>query len=477
MSIAERRSAPAVVRDLGTLRAQLGEADEAADLRPLGLGGVLLGAGVLARLAEVVIELRHTGGDVVVLADERAMAGADGEVKAGAVAALADAGLPVRRVTIGDQDAVTHADAETIGTAARAIDGAAVLVSVGSGTVADIGKTLSARAAGLPHVIVQTAASVNGFADDQSVLLVDGVKRTTQARWPDVLLIDTDVISRAPAELNRAGLGDLLASYTAPADWLLARLVGQDDRYSPAAVALIRAYVDPVLEGAVGIGEGDPAALENLAGALTLGGISMGVAGVTAPGSGMEHTVSHLIEMAERPGEVSALHGAKVGPLSVLGAMLWSRVRAVVRDGGLERLRFPDETTMRARVLAAFVALDPSGRMGEECWRDYARKLDRWHSAREGLEGVRAGWTAAELELDGVLAGPERLVDALRAAGAPCRLGQLGIPDTTVRWALANCHLMRDRFTVADLAFFLGVWEEEDVDRLLDEAAELGAGL
>jgi glycerol-1-phosphate dehydrogenase [NAD(P)+] len=477
MSIAERPSAPAVARDLDALRAQLSDAHEATDLRPLGLGDVLLGAGALAQLTEVVTELRRTGGDVVVLADTRPMEGPHGELKAGVVGALGGAGLPVRRVTIGDAHAVTHADAVTIETAARATDGADVLVSVGSGTVADVGKALSARATALAHVIVQTAASINGFADDQAVLLVDGVKRTMQAQWPDVLLIDTDVISRAPAELNRAGLGDLLASYTAPADWLLARLVGQDDRYSPAAVALVRSYVDPVLEGAAGIGEGDPVALENLAGALTLGGISMGVAGVTAPGSGMEHTVSHLIEMAERPGELGALHGAKVGALSVLATMLWARVRAVVRSGGLARLRFPDEGTMRERVLAAFVEVDPSGRMGEECWREYARKLDRWDAARERLWAVAPQWPAFDLALDGVLAEPERLVGALRAAGAPCRLRQLGIPDQTVRWALANCHLMRDRFTVADLAFFLGIWDEHEVQRLLDAAAELGAGL
>jgi hypothetical protein len=36
---------------------------------------------------------------------------------------------------------------------------------------------------------------------------------------------------------------------------------------------------------------------------------------------------------------------------------------------------------------------------------------------------------------------------------------------------------MRDRFTVADLACFAGIWEEADVEEVLAEAAELGAGL
>ena len=309
-------------------------------------------------------------------------------------------------------------------------------------------------------------------------MLVDGVKRTTATRWPERLVIDLEVVARAPEELNRAGLGDLLATYTAPADWLLAQLVGQDDSYSPFAVGLARAHVDAVLEHADGIHRGDPAALENLTAALTLSGIAMGVAGRTAPGSGMEHTVSHLLEMAETAGCRPPLHGAKVGALSVLAAMLWARVRAVARGGGLRALRFPSAAEMEPRVRAAFASLDPTGAMGEECWSDYARKLERWNDAREpswrrcGSAGRRS-----RRELDGLLASPERLVGALRAARAPVRLTQLGMRDATARWALAHGHLMRDRFTVADLAFFMGIWDAPDVDALLVAAARLGAGL
>ena len=56
------------------------------------------------------------------------------------------------------------------------------------------------------------------------------------------------------------------------------------------------------------------------------------------------------------------------------------------------------------------------------------------------------------------------------------RLSELGVDRPRLRWALANCHLMRDRFTVADLAFFMGMWDSSDVDGLLDDAARLGAG-
>ena len=477
MTIAEPPSAPDVARDLAALRVRLASCDEAATLRPLGLGGLLLGPGVIEQVAGVVADVRRGEGDVVVLADRRQMASAAGEVKAYVSGALEGAGMTVRQVTLGDAQANVHADALTLRRAATAAAGAGVVVSVGSGTIADIGKALSAELCRVPHVVVQTAASVNGFADDQSVLLLNGVKHTTATRWPERLLIDSDVIARAPVELNRAGFGDLLATYTAPADWRLAQFVGQDDSYSPFAVGLARAHVDAVLDHADGIHRADPEALEHLSAALTLSGIAMGVAGRTAPGSGMEHTVSHLLEMAERPGAEAPLHGAKVGALSVLAAMLWARVRTVARAGGLRALRFPAASELEPRVREAFAVLDPSGRVGEACWRDYARKLERWNDARDELETLWQRWPAFDAELEGLLASPERLVAALRAARAPVRLTQLGVRDRTARWALAHGHLMRDRFSVADLAFFMGIWDSADVDALLVAAARLGAGL
>jgi glycerol-1-phosphate dehydrogenase [NAD(P)+] len=468
-------SASDAARDLAALRRQLADAPDAATLRPLGLGGVVLGAGVLGSLPELVAQVRNGGEGVVLLADCRSMAGDAPDLKSGVEARLRAAGERVRRVTIGDADARVYVDAATIRAAAAASAGAAALVSVGSGSVVDVAKAVCESVGALPHVVIQTAASVNGFSDDQSVLLVDGVKRTTVTRWPDRLLIDTEVVARAPAHLNQAGLGDLLATYTAPADWLLASFVGQDTSYSPAVVSLARLHADAAVDAAPGIGAGDLVSIETLTAALTLSGISMGVAGRTSPGSGMEHTVSHLVEMSGGPD--GPLHGAKVGVLAVLAALLWSRVRETARAGALADLRFPTAVEMKRRVHDAFDGVDASGRMAAECWHDYARKLERWHVNAAELHTLAERWPVLDAELDALLAPADRLVEALRAAGAPRRLSELGIDERRGRWALANCHLMRDRFTIADLAFLLGIWEPSDVDDLLREAAAIGAGL
>jgi glycerol-1-phosphate dehydrogenase [NAD(P)+] len=466
-----------LARDLRAVRAHLDAAPETEALRPLGLGGVLLGPGVIDRVADVVNEIRRPSGDVVLFADRRPMFGGGTEVKASIELRLREAGLNVRKVTVGDDSARPRADIATIEAATRDSAGAAALVSVGSGTVVDVAKSVSANLGNIPHVAVQTAASVNGFSGDLTALVVGRVKHIACARWVDRLLIDTDVVAHAPAELNRAGFGDLLANYTAPADWMLANLVGQDDSYSAAAVELTRSHLDAIVERADGIHRGDREAIDELCAALTLSGISMGVAGHSAPGSGMEHAVSHLIEIATPPDERPPLHGATVGALSVLSALLWSRVRVQARGGRLHALRFPTAAEMEPRVRAAFAGVDPSGQIGDACWQAYADKLERWNDSRGELEKLPERWPAFDAQLEGLVGSPELIVGALRAVRAPVRLGQLGVRNEVTEWALASSHMLRGRFTVADLAFFMGMWESSDVHELLIAAARLGAGL
>jgi len=52
MSLVPPPSAPDVARDLSALRVRLAACAEAAALRPLGLGGLLLGPGVIADIAD-----------------------------------------------------------------------------------------------------------------------------------------------------------------------------------------------------------------------------------------------------------------------------------------------------------------------------------------------------------------------------------------------------------------------------------------
>jgi glycerol-1-phosphate dehydrogenase [NAD(P)+] len=463
--------------DLAVLKASLRSAPDAARLKPLGIEAVAVGPGALDQLPDMASRFVSGSGPIAVLTDSIPKRRNGSDVVQAVEARLKDV-RQVRQAVLKGDGLRVHADRETLGRATTMVAGASAIVTVGSGTLVDIGKAVSARHGGMPHIAVQTATSVNGFADDQSVLLVDGVKRTTPTRYPDGLIADAETLVGAPSPLNLAGIGDLFAMFTAPADWMLAAEVGMADGFAPTAVSMVRAHGEAVLAAAPRLTVGDPDAASFIATVLTLSGISMGIAGTTAPASGMEHTVSHLIEMAtNRRGVDAAFHGAQVGVSTIVSAILWERVLGQLRAERPPRLHFPPAGEMEGRVRNAFVELDPSGAMGEECWRQYSRKLERWTAHRRHLEDL--DWTGVASRVAPLLSSPRELVESMRSAGGPTQFGALepAVEADLVGWALENCHLMRDRFTVADLAFSLGMWTRDHVDDVLAEAATLGGGL
>ena len=507
--------------DIVGLRRELADAPDGGRLNPLGLGRVVSGPGALDALADVVAGVRRPGGEVVVLAAATPMSVAGRDLRA-VIEGVLDNRFGVRWVAVGPARSEVHADEPTVAAAAAAAAGAGCVITVGSGTITDIGK--AAASDGAPLVAVQTATSVNGYADPFSVLLRHGVKRTTPSRWPDALVIDPAVLQDAPPELNRAGAGDLMATFTATADWYLASAIGlapgpdlghADPPYHPAVAALALARgprllalaprlgaggaadaAGPAHEQAEGASEGgmgrrvaprgeggarrepgrqDPASLAELADMLTLSGVGMGVAGSTAPSSGMEHAISHLLEMAATGlGQRASFHGAQVGVASIVATRTWAHVLRIIADGGLDRRpALPDPDAVHGRISRAFAGLDPGGSMAAQCFDDYARKLRRLRSAGGPLSMLRSSWPAHRAALDTMLVDPATLAGALRSAGLPARFGDLEGPvdDATAYWAVANCPLLRQRFCVADLAMLLGVWEDADVEDVLAGAS------
>ena len=455
--------------DLAAVRSELAAAAGHGALQPLGLGQVTDGDGALAGLAAAVAGLAQAGGPVTVLAAATPITVAGRDLRAEVTWLLGDP----EWVTVGPPDGHLHADEATVEAARAAVAGSGCVVSVGSGTLTDIGK--AAAPAGVPLVALQTATSVNGYSDPFSVLLRTGVKRTTPSRWPDVLVIDPAVLAGAPGDLNRAGLGDLVSMFTCTADWYLAGAVGLDPTYSPAVAGLNRRYGERLLE----LAAGDllsPASLAELARILTLSGIAMGVAGSTAPSSGMEHMISHLLEMAAGArGQASSYHGTQVGVATLVAAATWAHVRRAIDGGALGRPAvLPDPDQAAGRITAAFKDLDETGAMAAECFADYSKKL-RALAAGDPLARLRDGWERHDTALGAVLGEPAVLAAALRAAGLPDRFGALPEPvdDALARWAVASSPLQRSRFSVTDLAMLLGCWEDGDVDEVLAAAGVL----
>lgn len=466
-----------VVDDLSELRAILRAAPEAATLKPIGLREVVHGEGALQGLGDVVRRAGVAeGARLTVLSDTTPKRYANIDLIA-AVLDMLSSRYQVHVVLIAptSSEAIVLADEVTVADAVRRVrDGApSGLISIGSGTLTDIAKVVAGELS-LTHVAVQSAASVNGFSDDQSVLLINGAKRTTPSRWPDALVIDPLVISHAPLAMTRSGLGDQLSMFTASADWYLADAVGFDTSYSPTLVSIMREGVEALLCESAALGQGHADAVSALAECLTKGGLAMGAAGRTAPSSGLEHAISHLLEMhSDAHGQPSASHGSQVGAASVFAALAWRRIQRRIADGRVTLAEHNVAT--RERVLGAFAHLDTTGATAQECWRLYERKSTWIRDHFDDLTNVINDWPAHAREIDRLLMPVEIVVDALRDVQAPVAFDQLSpSPERSVIvWAVTNAHLMRDRFGILDLADLMGAWSPEDVTDVLGEMDEL----
>ena len=367
-----------------------------------------------------------------------------------------------------------HADEAVLAMAAAAVKGADAIVTIGSGTMTDIGKIAAERNGGLPQVAVQTAASVDGFTDNVSVILRNGVKRTVPSRWPTVVLADVLTIGAAPLEMNTAGFGEAISLFTAPADWYLSHLLGLDTTFHPASLAMLQAAAAEPPAWSSGIAKGQPAAIRELTRLLALRGIVSGVSDTTACLSGVEHVISHMLDLhhAARH-EPIGLHGAQVGVASLVATKLWRHAieTDLIRP---ELLKKPDLGALEARIRRAFGHLGENGAIAEECWHDAQAKhrkvTENWHR----FESVTAGWKTHAADFDRLVTPAETLRTALKVSGGPATFQSLdpSISPELARWATANCFLMRNRFNLVDLLDMMGLWTDDRIDWALADASE-----
>ena len=326
----------------------------------------------------------------------------------------------------------------------------------------------------------QTAASVDGYTDDVSVVLRGGVKRTVPSCWPDAVLADSTTIAGAPARMNRAGFGEMTSMLVAPADWRLASLVGVDPTFQEGPIRLLGLLGADLGSFSHGVAAADPDAVARLTRALALRGIATGIAGTTAVLSGMEHLVSHMLDQYHTQHHLPmGLHGAQVGVASVVAAAAWEMLVERLDQGRPAEVRADhlDPDAARARVESAFGHLDPDGRVAAECLADYGRKAAAVTAHLDDVRRLLAAWSEHRGDLTRLLTPSSEIAAGLRAAGTAVTFDELDpqVGPELARWAVENCALMRNRFTVVDLLGLLGWWEATDVDEVMDRTERAAA--
>lgn len=229
-----------------------------------------------------------------------------------------------------------------------------MLLAVGSGTLNDVTKYVSART-GIPYVIAATAPSMDGYASTVAPTILDGFKTTLPAVYPAAIVADVDILKDAPMPMLTAGFGDIIGKFTSLADWRLSHQLN-GEYYCPEVAGVIEAAVETCAANAQALAQREPQAIQAVTEALILSGLAMGMVGVSRPASGAEHQMAHYWEMdALRRGEEHPLHGNAVGVGTVLAASLYEMAVEYLPQG----FAAPDKGQILACLQATGSCADP----------------------------------------------------------------------------------------------------------------------
>ncbi|MCS6854698.1 MAG: iron-containing alcohol dehydrogenase, partial [Elioraea sp.] len=199
-------------------------------------GRYVQGDGALSVLGE---ELARFGDRAFAVMDPFAMASLRDEIETGIGT----------RVRLSAERFAGECSDEEIGRLAdeAKVVGPNVIVGIGGGKTLDTAKAV-AHGLGLPVAIVPTIASTDAPCSALSVIYTpDGAfkRYLVLPRNPDLVLVDTGVIARAPVRFLVAGMGDALSTWFEAEDCRVKRGANMTGRLGPmTAYALARLCYD-----------------------------------------------------------------------------------------------------------------------------------------------------------------------------------------------------------------------------------------
>ena len=409
---------------------------------------VITGSGVLKQLPDAVRE--YGAKKAFVLSDKNTYKAAGEQV----CALLEKAGIAYNSYSFLQESPEPHE--HSVGSAVMHMDTACdLIVGVGSGVINDIGKILSALS-GKPYIIVATAPSMDGYASATSSMTRSGLKISLPSRGADVIIGDSDILCKAPAKLLRSGLGDMLAKYISICEWRIANLL-VGEYYCPEIAQLVRSAVKQCADHADGLLKGERDAVMAVFDGLIIGGVAMNYAGLSRPASGVEHYISHVLDMrAVEFGKRAELHGLQCAVGTMIAAKLYEKLKAVKpsREQALAAVKAFDGEAWN-EVLRGFLGKGADSMIALE------KKEKKYDPAahEKRLEKLLDNWNAILELVEQEIPAPATLEKLYRQVGLPETLADLGEEESLLPTVLRCTKDIRDKYVLSRMAWDLGLEE------------------
>ncbi len=334
--------------------------------------------------------------------------------------------------------------------------GCDLILAVGSGTLNDIGKSLSYKL-GRPYYIVATAPSMDGYASVGAALIISNLKTTYDTHPPEAIIADLTVLANAPMEMIAAGVGDIVGKYTCLCDWRISNLIN-DEYHCPVIEEMVRLSIAQVENNLDQIKSRSPLAVRHITEALILTGIAMSFVGNSRPASGSEHHISHFWEMKFLfEGRQPVLHGTKVGIGTVAVTRLYEMLLQTPVDFEKARrhardFRFAqwEEHMRRTYGIAAPEVIALEKRVGKNSPEKHARRI----------AVIQERWPQLQQLIRELLPPSQQIAGLLSDIGAPVNPFAVGVDQETIADSILAAKEVRDRYSLLQLLWDLGLSKE-----------------
>lgn len=330
------------------------------------------------------------------------------------------------------------------------------LVACGSGVINDVTRFVS-HIAKKPFISVGTAASMDGYTSVTAPMIFDSKKVHRHGSAPKVLVLDTEILKKAPKELTIAGFGDVYGKYIAKADWLISNITTGEE-VDEQAVNLITQALTKLTGNVEEIRNTTDEGLKAIIEGLILAGITIFTTGQTRAVASVEHNQGHIWETrmleARKP---YALHGTAVGCSTGYYLRMYEYFKKIDinnLDKEKAKNRILNRDSFRKQVVQCFgedflSVLEKANKClnltGEDFEKHYNSIVNNWDKILKVLDFLPS-W--------------DEYKQIYKKFDQPIHAEKIGIPTELLRYTLPYATFYRDRYDFVFVMNILGVIED-----------------
>lgn len=254
-----------------------------------------------------------------------------------------------------------------------------------------------------------------------------------------------------------AGLGDIIAKYTAVCEWRIGALL-TGEFYCEEVDRLVRSAIKKCVDNAEGLLKRDETAVASVFEGLIISGAAMNFVGLSRPASGTEHYISHILDMRfVEFGTPMDYHGIQCGIGTLETIRLYEKVLKITpnREKALEYVADFNYDNW-CKILRKNLGKAAENMILQEA------KEQKYNKAahKERLEKIIDNWDKIREIIREELPDFKELSVLMEKIGAPTVLSRIGVDDSFMPITFKMTKDVRDKYILSRLCWDLGIIDE-----------------